>query len=123
MRSLSQSEGHGRATSDCWVGPEPSCARAMSTTPEHGAERMVSFHASELTNVEDEADEASGSIARSRLLFGKVSIESGVIHTLHGTCLAMLQSKTSSGWIFDEHPMRIFKVHLRTPNGSSAFLE
>ena len=76
MRSLSESEGRGRATSDnCWVGPGPSYVHAMSTTPEHGAERMVSFHASELTNMEDEADEASGSIARSRLLFGKVSIE------------------------------------------------
>ena len=67
MRSLSESEGRGRATSDYWVGPEPSYVHAMSTTPERGAERMVSFHPSEPAM----DDEASGSIARSRLLFRK----------------------------------------------------
>ena len=83
MRSLSESEGRSRgpshylvapepegrsrAPSDYWVGPEPSYVHAMSTTPEHGTERMVSFHPSE----RDMDDTVSGSIARSRLLFGK----------------------------------------------------
>lgn len=67
MRSLSEPEGRSRAPSDYWVGPEPSYVHAMSTTPEHGTERMVSFHPSE----RDMDDTVSGSIARSRLLFGK----------------------------------------------------
>ena len=67
MRSLSESEGRSRGPSDYWVGPEPSYVHAMSTTPEHGTERMVSFHPSE----RDMDDTVSGSIARSRLLFGK----------------------------------------------------
>lgn len=78
MRSLSESEGRSRgpshylaapepegrsrAPSDYWVGPEPSYVHAMSTTPEHGTERMVSFHPSE----RDMDDTVSGSIARSR---------------------------------------------------------
>ena len=122
MRSLSESEGRSRgpshylaapepegrsrAPSDYWVGPEPSYVHAMSTTPEHGTERMVSFHPSE----RDMDDTVSGSIARSRLLFGKGRKAKPVLFTtaIPPVALHLFNSHCSSLLPFLRFPRTVY---------------